>query len=505
MKKRIWTAGCCAFLFGLTLFGTVEGQAATVPAGIYVGGQDLGGMDTEEAKQAIENYVSQMADQTVTLNVAGTAVETTAKELGFHWENTEVVEDTVEEYSTGDVITRYFRQKDLERDPVDVELELKIDGGAVENFVNTQCAPLVKEAADATIVRENGQFVVTPSQNGVSVDLGATAAKLNEALGGGLDEAVSVDAVVTETQPAKTTEMLSSIQDVLGTFSTDFSSSSAARAKNLQVGSGKINGTVLMPGETLSGYECMHPFTRDNGYAAAGAYENGQLVDSIGGGVCQIATTLYNASLLAELEITQRQNHSMTVSYVSPSSDAAIAGTYKDIKVTNPYDTPIYVEAGTSGKTLTFTIYGKETRPANRTIKFVSETLSVTDPGEPITNVDPSLAPGARVRVQSGHKGKRSRLWKYVYVDGVETEKTILHTDTYNASKAIYRVGPEAPAPEVPAEGTGQPAEQQPATEPGEIGPGVTPSPTPAPENPGPGGQPGNPGAETQPGNPGPG
>ena len=71
---------------------------------------------------------------------------------------------------------------------------------------------------------------------------------------------------------------------------------------------------------------------------------NGQVVDSIGGGVCQLPTTLYNASLEAEVEIVQRQNHSMIVTYVKPSRDAAIAGTYKDIKIKNNYGTPIYVE-----------------------------------------------------------------------------------------------------------------------------------------------------------------
>ena len=89
------------------------------------------------------------------------------------------------------------------------------------------------------------------------------------------------------------------------------------------------------------------------------------MVDSIGGGVCQISTTLYNAALRAELEITQRQNHSMIVTYVKPSEDAAIAGTYKDLKITNNYQTPIYVEGLTEGRTLTFTIYGQETRPEN--------------------------------------------------------------------------------------------------------------------------------------------
>jgi hypothetical protein len=136
----------------------------------------------------------------------------------------------------------------------------------------------------------------------------------------------------------------------------------------------------------------------------------------------------------------------MVVSYVKPSEDAAIAGTYKDIKFTNNYSTPIYVEGYTSGRTLTFTIYGKETRPSNRTFEFVSETLSVTDPGEAKEVVDPAMPPGTRKQVQSAHKGMKSRLWKIVYVDGAEQSREILHTDTYNPSKAIIKVGPAAPA-----------------------------------------------------------
>lgn len=156
-----------------------------------------------------------------------------------------------------------------------------------------------------------------------------------------------------------------------------------------------------MPGEVLSGYECLQPFTTSNGYKTAAAYENGKVVDSIGGGVCQIATTLYGASLEAEVEIVQRQNHSMIVTYVEPSMDAAIAGTYKDIKIKNNYSTPIYVEAYTSGKKLTFTLYGKETRPEGRKVEYISETIGTTSPGEPQLIVDNTLAPGAKVRVQS--------------------------------------------------------------------------------------------------------
>lgn len=447
MKKWILAAGFAVVLSGLGRGYPVTAQAAVVPKGISVSGQKLGGLEEEEAKQKIEELAASMRAQTVRLDVAGNLVETTVGGLGYYWNNPDVVENTVKGYHTGNIIQRYMKQKDLVRNPVDVPLDLKAEEGAVQKAVEELCLPLQREAANASIVRENGQFVVTPSQDGLAVDLEKTMEALWQGLAGDLRQPVSVKAVTAVLEPARTTEMLSQIQDVLGTFSTDFSSSGRARATNLQVGASKINGHVLMPGETLSGYECMQPFTTANGYATAAAYENGQVVDSVGGGVCQIATTLYNAALFAELEITQRQNHSMIVAYVPPSNDAAIAGTYKDIKVTNPYDAPIYVEAGTRGRTLTFTIYGKETRPANRTLKFQSETLSVHGAGEPITKMDPSLAPGARVRVQAAHQGLKSRLWKCVYVDGVETERTLLHTDTYNASKAVYRVGPAAPVP----------------------------------------------------------
>ncbi len=179
----------------------------------------------------------------------------------------------------------------------------------------------------------------------------------------------------------------------------------------------------------------------------------------------------------------------MIVGYVKPSMDAAIAGTVKDIKITNNYSTPIYVEGYTKDRKLTFTIYGKETRPANRRVEYVSETLSSFSAGAPTEQLDPSMAPGARRQVQSAHRGVKSRLWKVVTVDGVETERTLLHTDTYNASKAIVLVGPPvappAPAavPEQPSAAPTQPSEgqmpgQQEGTQPSaaegpEKGPGV--------------------------------
>lgn len=449
----------------------------TIPDGIYVGDFSLGGLTKEEAQEEVAAYVDGLSDRKISLDVDGTAVETTARDLGYAWSNQDAVEEAASHAVEGNLIRRYMGKKDLEKTPVHIAIEAAVDEEKVDAFIKKKCAGIVGAPVDASIVRENGTFKITPGSSGKVVDLDATSQAIDEALTGGnsgvgaaaktedaqaetesgaeetkaaadsaADGIIKVTAVVNEEEPRIKEDDLKSIKDVLGTCTTDFSSSGAARSKNLANGAAKINGKILMPGDTLSGYECMSPFTTENGYFTAAAYENGQVVDSVGGGVCQIATTLYDASLMAELTITQRQNHSMIVNYVKPSMDAAIAGTYKDIKITNPYDTPIYVEGGTSGRKLTFTIYGKETRPANRKVEYISETISTTDPGAPQEKVDNTLAPGTRKQVQSAHTGLKSRLWKVVTVDGVEKERTILHTDTYNASKAIILVGPKTKA-----------------------------------------------------------
>lgn len=474
MKKKIWLAGAAGILsLGLFLSLPTTTDAAVLPPGITIGGFELGGMTKEEADQKLSEHVDQMGAQQITLTVGGSPVVTTASELGFHWSNKEEVEEAAARYGGGNLLERYLELKSLQKQPVNMEVTTELDSQKISTFVEDKCTPFISPGKDATISREGDQFLVTESENGIEVDMDATKAALDEALKAGLAEPITVAAVVKESQPLRTTEALSTITDVLGTFSTGFNGGNVSRSTNLRNGALKANGCVLMPGEVFSAYEWMAPFTHANGYASAASYENGRVVDTVGGGACQLCTTLYNAALRAEVEITQRQNHSMIVTYVKPSEDAAIAGTFKDLKFKNNYTTPIYIEGNVTGGTLTFTIYGKETRAANRTIKFVSETLGTIDPGAPTMKVDHSLSPGAKVREQSAHVGKRSRLWKYVYVDGVETEKEILHTDAYMASKAVYRVGPEAAPAPVP--------DPTPAPEPV---PTPTPPPTEAPVGP---------------------
>ena len=197
----------------------------------------------------------------------------------------------------------------------------------------------------------------------------------------------------------------------------------------------------MLPGEEFSAYETVSPFSEENGYHLAGSYLNGMVVESLGGGICQVSTTLYNAVLLAELEVVERHNHSMEVSYVQPSADAAIAESAgKDFKFRNNLDYPIYIEGYTHDKQITFNVYGVETRDPSRSVSFESEILSETKADTEQIVADGSQPVGF-VKVQSAHTGRNAKLWKIVKENGQEVSREPINQSTYKMVPRIATVG----------------------------------------------------------------
>ena len=176
-------------------------------------------------------------------------------------------------------------------------------------------------------------------------------------------------------------------------------------------------------------------------HSLAASYLNGKVVDSLGGGICQVSTTLYNAVLLAELDVTQRYNHSMIVAYVDPSADAAIAESAgKDFKFVNNTDAPIYIEGIIKNKKITVNIYGKETRDNNREVIYESEIISRTPPGQDVIYVDAGRPIGYIVK-ESAHVGYKARLWKVVKENGEVVERTQVNSSTYKMTPRYATVG----------------------------------------------------------------
>lgn len=417
-----------------------EKEDPTIHKGIYADEMDLSGMTTAEAKAEADAYISGLKEETLTLEIFDEQVEVTLGELGLKCTNLNVIDEAARLGKTGNAIKRYKERKDLEHENKVYKLEWALDSGLVRDFVSTECVKFDSEAKDAALKRVNGAFQIVDGNTGTKLDVDGSVQAIADYIENEWNKEDGTITLPVETDyPRGSKEELSRVKDVLGTFTTSFSTSGPSRSKNVANGAALINGTVLYPGDTFSTYDVVSPFSTENGYEMAGSYLNGKVVDSLGGGICQVSTTLYNAVLLSELEVVERSNHSMIVTYVDPSADAAIAGTYKDFKFKNNTDAPIYIEGAAADKKITFTIYGEETRPSNRTISYVSQTLSTTDPGTIIV-ADPGQPIGFRA-VEGAHRGVVAELYKHVYVNGVEESVTKVNKSTYNASPRTVVIG----------------------------------------------------------------
>lgn len=417
-----------------------DNEDQTIHKGVYVDEIDLSGMTVAEAKREVADYVGQLEEETLTLEIFDEQLQVTLGDLGLECTNLDVIDEAAQLGKKGNIIKRYKERKDLEHEKKVYKLEWVLAPEQVRDYVTTECVKFDSEAKDATLKRVNGSFEIVDGNTGTKLDVDGSVQMIMDFIENEWNKENGRITLPVETDyPRGSEEELSRVKDVLGTFTTSYSTSGPSRSQNVANGAKLVNGTVLYPGDTFSAYEVVSPFTTENGYEMAGSYLNGKVVDSLGGGICQVSTTLYNAVLLSELEVVERSNHSMIVTYVDPSADAAIAGTYKDFKFKNNTDAPIYIEGTTANKQITFTIYGEETRPANRTIKYVSQTLSTTEPGVLIV-ADPGQPIGYRI-VEGAHRGIQAELYKHVYVNGVEESVTKVNKSTYNASPRTVVVG----------------------------------------------------------------
>lgn len=417
--------------------------------GVYIDEVDVSGMTEEEAKEAVDEYVRKLGERTLTVSVRGSEETITFGELGFACKDNSYIEDALKIGTEENLIKRYKKVKDVEKNQQLYELSFVFDEDLVRNFVEERLSLHNKKVKNSQLKYVDGVFTATPSRKGKTVDVEKTVENIMNVLAESDDEDnVYAEAVIQTEEPEHSQKMVALCKDQLATFSTTYSSSTEERAANVGNAANYINGTILYPGDVFSTNEVIKDRTVENGYKVASEYSSGKVVDGIGGGVCQVATTLYNTVLRAELEIVERSPHSMVVSYVDVSMDAAIAGDYKDFKFKNNTDAPVYIAASAVNRVLTFTIYGYETRASNRTISFASEIKETIQPGEDVITYDDSLPSTYSHVDQSAHVGYKAELWKIIYEYGVEKERVQVNTSSYSAEPAYITKGKQEEEPE---------------------------------------------------------
>ena len=462
MKGKQYVA-CGAI--GLTLLGSAifsanqiyaEEDKDRILSGLYIEGVYVGDDTKEEAMNKLDQIVNEKSLQTVRLDINEHSYEMTLSDLGVSFSYDEVVEEACRYGKTGNLIRRYKEQEEIKNNNKRMYFDYELDEAVFEEVIKVNGNAWFQSAQNASIYKTEEGIKIVDEVVGTTCDMEATKEKFlafmekDYRVGN-----ISFEVEVMEEIPEITADELRQIEfTVLGTFTTNYGSSSASawnRKMNVQNATNFINGSVLMPGEEFDTNLVMEPYTKDNGYYEAGSYLNGKVVQSMGGGICQVSSTLYNAVLFAELEVVERYPHSMTVGYVQLSADAAIAGTTKNLVFKNNLDTPIYIEGTYTDTMLTFSIYGKETRPANRRLEFKNEILSVIQPPEEIVTIDPEQPVGYRKVTQSAYTGYRVKLVKYIYENDVLIGTEDVNTSSYTAQPAyVIEGGAEPVEPEIP-------------------------------------------------------
>ncbi len=318
----------------------------------------------------------------------------------------------------------------------------KIDASKVaeEIFTEPQNAYYV-EATETT------DFEIYPAKDGVAFAITAEEAQTI------IDSEVKNEYII----PLTITKAEIQLNDIgveafpykIQTFSTSYDASNYSRSKNLEIAAGKINGTVLMPGEIFSFNTVVGERTVAEGYRNAKIYSNGQVVDGLAGGICQISSTLYNVVLLSNLEIIERYNHSFTTTYVAAGRDATVVYGIKDFKFKNSRNYPIKIEASVANGIATFSIYGiKEEN--EYTVKIIPKTTQ-TIPYTTQTIIDSTLAPGTMKVTQAGASGRKVTTYKETYLNGALVSSEIISNDVYQVMTRIVRANPAVEAPPVVA------------------------------------------------------
>ena len=414
---------------------------STFYEGTTVEGVDLSAMTLE---QAIEHWATGIepgySQRKVTLS---NGASFTAEELGYSSDYVTVLSNAWNAGRKGSLAERYealsFRRSqpasyNVSRIPYRTEL--------IEQCVEAIAAQIDRPAENSRIEsfdKESYEFRFTDAVVGSRLDQDQLKQDMISALdaGGG-----TAELVVLSIQPEVKKEDIASQYGMISSAVTNASSSSKNRLANIKLASELINGTCLEPGETFSFNGVVGERTKDRGFKVATAYSGGTVVEDVGGGICQVSTTLFNAAVKADLEIVERHNHSLTVGYVDKGKDAAVNWGSQDLRFTNTSDDNVYICCYVdSDKRVRFGVFGKLLENGETITVEAKTTGRIDYETELVPNM--ALPSGYTAVSQTGKQGYRAEAYKVRWdAAGNEISRELLCKSTYKSTKEIIEYGP---------------------------------------------------------------
>ena len=407
---------CSAFIL-LTIiifctFSLINIKSTTIAKGVYIKNIDVSGLTKSEATQKISAYINSVIPEEIKLIHNDFETSLSTSQLSIYFNTEEAVDIAYNIGKNGNIFQRNLTilealfsktnidpgfaidEEQLKNDLSDISSKLPdkviesscyIDGN---NLIITkgksgqiikinESANYIKQQINALNIKDNPLELITTTSSPTEINLDAIYNEVHKEpidayytqnpyvihpSENGTDFAISLDEAknLLTVYPNVTTNMIGTeaFPDLLSEFSTKYSASNRNRTTNLILAANKINGTVLMPGETFSYNKVVGERTIQAGYKEAPIYVSGRVEDGIGGGICQITTTLYNAVLYANLDVVERSNHQFVPSYAGASRDATVVYGAIDFKFKNNRDYPIKITCSVSNGIANFKIFG---------------------------------------------------------------------------------------------------------------------------------------------------
>ncbi|MCO5298287.1 MAG: VanW family protein [Fimbriimonadaceae bacterium] len=439
MKKLLLFAGLVGLLGAVGLALAAAGYEEVVRPNTYVGVVPVGGLTRDEAAHKLRVWWETEKRRALTLRndaLTRTPPPMRPSELGVALDD---------QQSVAELPYQDFWQNAGQRlgasnpdrtvvNPVFKTLAAGYD--ALRDFIRDNAG----RPSPATVRYVDGRIERTPEVSGFRLD----EAKLPEAIVAALKGDGTIDVPLIEADKRVPDAALDQVVEVVSEFSTAFPASQFNRNENIRLAAGRLDGVVLMPGDSVSFNSTVGKRTLADGFKEAGVYVNGRHDTGVGGGICQVSTTLYNAALFANLKVKNRRNHSMPVAYVPIGRDATVDYGLIDLVLENPYDTPVAVTSEYQRGRLFFRILGK--KDPSLEIKIVSDGHKSWSLGEKIVK-DPSVPPGKEVVIEKGSMGHSVNTYRIVYRNGVEVAREPLGKSYYRGGQKIIAVNPEDAAP----------------------------------------------------------
>lgn len=283
----------------------------------------------------------------------------------------------------------------------------------------------------------SGKFVFAGEENGFAIDQDKLAADISQALKDKKFDA-KITATGSDVAPKISAASAKEKYKTISSFTTN-TTANQNRNTNVRLAAEAINGTVIKPGQEFSFNGTVGQRTEAKGYKGAAAYNNGEVVQEIGGGVCQVSTTLYNAVFKAGLKISSRRSHTFEPSYVTPGRDATVSWDQPDFKFINNSSTAIGLRASYADQKVTVSVYGIPILEDGITWDLDSKKVEDLGTPNPTYEEDQTLQPGAEVTKSKGSVGSRWETYKIVYKNGKEISRELDHKTTYKGHTPVVR------------------------------------------------------------------